>query len=203
MTRSATIPPEQITGLVLAGGRGSRMGGVDKGLQSYRGQPLAQHALRRLQPQVGTVLVNANRHLPDYAAMGAPVWPDAVPDHPGPLAGFLAGLSHCDTPWLLTVPCDTPHFPTDLAERLAQAAQAADAEVAMAATRDLTGTLQRQPVFCLLRASLRDSLVQFIQSGQRKVDRWTDCHRHVEVVFEDAAAFDNANTVEELRRLQG
>ncbi|MBQ0957812.1 molybdenum cofactor guanylyltransferase MobA [Ideonella sp. 4Y11] len=199
----STIAPEDITGLILAGGRGSRMGGVDKGLQNHRGLPLAMHALLRLQPQVGAVLINANRNLSAYESMGAEVWPDAVPDYPGPLAGFLAGLEHCDTPWLLTVPCDTPHFPTDLAARLAQAAHAADAEVAMAATRDPDGALQRQPVFCLLRASLLESLVQFIQSGQRKIDRWTDQHRHVEVVFEDAAAFDNANTPEELRRLQG
>ncbi|MBQ0929524.1 molybdenum cofactor guanylyltransferase MobA [Ideonella sp. 4Y16] len=199
----SSIAPEDITGLILAGGRGSRMGGVDKGLQNHRGLPLAMHALLRLQPQVGAVLINANRNLSAYESMGAEVWPDAVPDYPGPLAGFLAGLEHCDTPWLLTVPCDTPHFPTDLAARLAQAAHAANADVAMAATRDPDGTLQRQPVFCLLRASLLESLVQFIQSGQRKIDRWTDQHRHVEVVFEDAAAFDNANTPEELRRLQG
>jgi len=198
-----SIPAEDITGLILAGGRGSRMGGVDKGLQNHRGLPLAMQALLRLQPQVGTVLINANRNLSAYESMGAEVWPDAVPDYPGPLAGFLAGLEHCHTPWLLTVPCDTPHFPTDLAARLAEAAHAADAEVAMAATRDADGTLQRQPVFCLLRASLLESLVQFIQSGQRKVDRWTDQHRHVDVAFADAAAFDNANTLEELRRLQG
>lgn len=199
----AAIRPEDITGLVLAGGRGSRMGGVDKGLQNHRGLPLALNALLRLQPQVGTVLVNANRNLAAYESMGAEVWPDAVPDYPGPLAGFLAGLEHCETPWLLTVPCDTPHFPTDLAARLAEAAVAADAEVAMAVTLDPDGTRQRQPVFCLLRTELLESLVAFVQSGQRKIDRWTDQHRVVEVVFEDAGAFDNANTLDELRRLQG
>ncbi len=198
-----TIRPEDITGLVLAGGRGSRMGGVDKGLQNHRGLPLALHALLRLQSQVGAVLVNANRNLAAYESMGAEVWPDAVPDYPGPLAGFLAGLEHCETPWMLTVPCDTPNFPADLAARLAEAAQAADAEVAMAATQDPDGTRQRQPVFCLLRTDLLESLVAFIQSGQRKIDRWTDQHRVVEVLFEDAGAFDNANTPEELQRLQG
>jgi molybdopterin-guanine dinucleotide biosynthesis protein A len=199
----ADIRPEDITGLVLAGGRGSRMGGVDKGLQIHRGRPLAHHALLRLQPQVGAVLVNANRNLSAYEAMGAEVWPDAVADYPGPLAGFLAGIEHCRTPWLLTVPCDTPHFPTDLAARLAAAARTADAQVAMAATRGANGGLQRQPVFCLLRTSLLESLVRFMQSGQRKVDRWTEQHRMVEVLFEDAGAFDNANTLDELRRLQG
>ena len=198
----AAIRPEDITGLVLAGGRGSRMGGVDKGLQNHRGLPLALHALLRLQPQVGSVLLNANRNLAAYESMGAEVWPDAVADYPGPLAGFLAGLEHCETPWMLTVPCDTPNFPTDLAARLAEAAAAADAEVAMAVTRDADGLPQRQPVFCLLRSDLLESLVTFIQSGQRKIDRWTDQHRVVEVVFEDASAFDNANTLAELQRLQ-
>jgi molybdopterin-guanine dinucleotide biosynthesis protein A len=130
------IAATDITGLVLAGGRGTRMGGVDKGLQSHLGLPLALHTLLRLQPQVGAVMINANRNLAAYEAMGAPVWPDALPDYPGPLAGMLAGLEHCETPWLLTVPCDTPGFPHDLAARLAQAAAAQDADIAMAATRE-------------------------------------------------------------------
>ena len=197
-----TIPTTEITGLVLAGGRATRMGGVDKGLQLHDGQPLARHSLERLRPQVGALLINANRHLDDYAAWGVPVWPDAVPDYPGPLAGFLAGLTHCATPWLVTVPCDSPRFPLDLVARLAQAAQDADAEVAMAATREADGTLQVQPVFCLLRTTLRDSLVQFVASGRRKIDAWTALHRTVPVLFDDAEAFANANTPDELRRLQ-
>jgi molybdopterin-guanine dinucleotide biosynthesis protein A len=114
------IDPSDITGLVLAGGRGSRMGGVDKGLQPHRGMPLAMHALLRLAPQVGEVMINANRNLSAYESMGAAVWPDALPDHPGPLAGFLAGLEHCPTPYLTTVPCDSPLFPTDLVARLGE-----------------------------------------------------------------------------------
>ena len=110
-----------ITGLVLAGGRGSRMGGVDKGLQNYRGMALALHALLRLQPQVGTVMINANRNLGAYEAMGVPVWPDAMPDYPGPLAGLLTGLERCETPYLVSVPCDTPNFPLDLVARLSAA----------------------------------------------------------------------------------
>ena len=135
--------------------------------------------------------------------MGAAVWPDALPDFPGPLAGFLAGLAHCETPWLVTVPCDTPHFPVDLVARLAQAAHQADAEVAMAATREADGTVQVQPVFCLLRASLLESLVRFTAGGQRKIDKWTAQHRNVEVLFDDADSFFNANTLDELQRLQG
>jgi molybdopterin-guanine dinucleotide biosynthesis protein A len=195
------IDPQHITGLVLAGGRGSRMGGVDKGLQQHAGVPLALHALRRLAPQVGPAMINANRNLEAYAAFGVPVWPDAVPDYAGPLAGFLAGLAHCDTPYLVTVPCDSPLFPDDLVQRLASALTEADAEIAMAATHE-AGALQVQPVFCLMKTGLRESLLRFTQSGQRKIDKWTAQHRCVEVPFDDAQAFANANTVDELKQLQ-
>ena len=199
------IPAEDITGLVLAGGRGSRMGGVDKGLQNHLGMPLALHSLLRLQGQVGSAMLNANRNLGAYESMGVPVWPDSQADFAGPLAGMLVGLEHCETPWLVTVPCDTPNFPTDLVERLAAAAQAEDAEIAMAATREPDDqgqtVVQVQPVFCLLKSSLLESLQAFLDSGQRKIDRWTAQHRCATVVFEDSAAFFNANTVEELRRL--
>ena len=195
------IDPQHITGLVLAGGRGSRMGGVDKGLQQHAGVPLALHALRRLAPQVGPAMINANRNLEAYAAFGVPVWPDAVPDYAGPLAGFLAGLAHCDTPYLVTVPCDSPLFPDDLVQRLATALTEADAEIAMAATHE-AGALQVQPVFCLMKTGLSESLLRFTQSGQRKIDKWTAQHRCVEVPFDDAQAFANANTVDELKQLQ-
>ena len=190
-----------ITGLILAGGRGSRMGGVDKGLQSHRGTTLVQHTLERLRPQVGSVMINANRNLDVYATLGAPVRPDALADFPGPLAGMLAGLEHCDTAWLATVPCDTPDFPVDLVARLAHALVEADADIAMAATRE-EGVERVQPVFCLLKATLQASLTAFLRSGQRKVDRWTAQHRCVQVVFDDAEAFFNANTPEELAHLQ-
>ena len=195
------IESNDITGLVLAGGRGSRMGGVDKGLQMHRGRPLAMQALLRLQPQVGHLMINANRNLGAYESMGVPVWPDALADFPGPLAGFLAGLEHCETPWLVTVPCDTPNFPADLVARLAEALVREDAEIAMAATLE-DGRLQVQPVFCLMAASLMESLVAFTQSGQRKIDKWTGQHRCATVVFDDADAFFNANTLDELQRLQ-
>ena len=199
------IPIEDITGLVLAGGRGSRMGGVDKGLQNHLGMPLALHCLLRLQLQVGPAMLNANRNLGAYESMGVPVWPDLQADFAGPLAGMLVGLEHCETPWLVTVPCDTPNFPLDLVERLAAAAQTEDADIAMAATQepDAQGqpVVQVQPVFCLLKASLLESLQTFLDSGQRKIDRWTAQHRCAIAVFDDSAAFFNANTVEELRRL--
>lgn len=196
-----TIPAHDITGLILAGGRGSRMGGVDKGLQNHLGMPMAMHALLRLGPQVGQLMINANRNLGAYESMGVPVWPDALPDYPGPLAGFLAGLEHCETPFLVTVPCDTPGFPVDLVERLAAALEANDAEIAMAATRE-GDRLQVQPVFCLMKTALMESLVRFTQQGERKIDRWTAQHRCVEVPFDDAQAFFNANTLAELQQLQ-
>ena len=195
------ISHDNITGLILAGGRGSRMGGVDKGLQNYRGMPLALHALLRLGPQVGHVMINANRNLGAYEAFGAPLWPDALPDFAGPLAGFLAGLEQCETAYLVTVPCDSPQFPLDLVQRLAQAMEANNAEIAMAATLE-DGVMRTQPVFCMMKTDVMESLVRFTHEGQRKIDRWTALHRCVEVPFEDAAAFTNANTLAELQQLE-
>ncbi|KQO24336.1 molybdenum cofactor guanylyltransferase [Acidovorax sp. Leaf76] len=205
------IDTQDITGLVLAGGRGSRMGGVDKGLQNFRGLPLALHTLMRLQMQTGSTMVNANRNLAAYEAFGAPVWPDVLADYAGPLAGFLTGLERCETPWLLTVPCDTPLFPLDLATRLAAAASEQDAEIAMACAPEDDGqgriTVRPQPVFCLLRVELLESLVAFTQAGGRKIDAWTGQHRCALVPFDqpgdDAQAFFNANTLAALHALEG
>lgn len=195
------IRAEDVTGLVLAGGRGSRMGGVDKGLQNHRGIPLALHALLRLQPQVGALLLNANRNIGAYEALGAPVWPDPIEGFAGPLAGFLAGLEHCETPWLVTVPCDTPDFPTDLVTRLAEAADGAAADIAYASTFE-DGREQAHPVFCLLRSSLSESLIAFLHQGGRKIDTWFAQHPAAAVRFADPSAFFNANTAAELAQLQ-
>lgn len=195
------IALDDITGLVLAGGRGSRMGGVDKGLQNHRGVPLALHALLRLQPQVGHLLVNANRNVGAYEAFGAPVWPDPIEGFAGPLAGFLAGLEHCQTPYLVSVPCDTPDFPEDLVPRLAQALEAAHADLAYAATLE-DGREQPHPVFCLMKSALLEDLVAFLHGGGRKIDAWFARHAAVPVRFADPRAFFNANTVAELAQLQ-
>ena len=192
---------DNITGLILCGGRGTRMGGVDKGLQHFNGLPLAMNALLRLGPKVGRVMINANRNLAAYESMGVPVWPDSLGDFQGPLAGWLAGLAHCETPFMVTVPCDTPNFPLDLVSRLAAALVAEGAELAMAATLE-NGALQMQPVFCLLRVELRASLVASLHTGDRKVELWTAQHRCAAVLFEDNAAFANANTAQELDKLQ-
>jgi molybdopterin-guanine dinucleotide biosynthesis protein A len=189
-----------ITGLVLAGGRGSRMGGIDKGLQPHHGRLLAQWALDRLAPQVGAVALNANRHLDTYAAWGAPVWPDALADFPGPLAGFLAGLQQASTPYLVTVPCDTPGFPADLVDRLSAGLQAAGAAVAIAATIE-AGQPQLHPVFCLLATHLRDDLAAYLRGGDRQIARWCRQQGAAVVHFDDSAAFANANTLAELQQL--
>jgi molybdopterin-guanine dinucleotide biosynthesis protein A len=204
------INAHDITALVLAGGRGTRMGGVDKGLQTFNGTPLALHTLLRLQMQqgglIGEVMINANRNLAAYEAFGAPVWPDSMPDYAGPLAGFMTGLERCETPFLMTVPCDTPLFPPDLAVRLADALGRENADIAMAAARDEDGQIRTQPVFCLLRADLLESLVAFTHEGGRKIDRWTALHKTVIVPFDqpndDPRAFFNANTLAELHSLE-
>ena len=197
---------DEVTGIVLAGGRGSRMGGADKGLQNFNGVPLALYTLLRLQPQVGGAMVNANRNLAAYESFGVPVWPDALPDYAGPLAGFLTGLEQSETPWVVTVPCDTPLFPADLVDRLGEAAERDGAEIAMASAREPDGQLRPQPVFCLLRRELLESLVHFTQGGGRKIDAWTAQQRTVVVPFDrpgdDARAFFNANTLGELRELE-
>lgn len=199
------IPTSDITGLILAGGRGSRMGGIDKGLQMFNGVPMAMHALMRLSPQVGHMLINANRNLAAYESFGVPVVVDSVPDFAGPLAGILAGLEQCQTPYLLTAPCDSPFVPVDLAATLSKALVEAGARIAMPVTLepDENGRPRRQvqPVFCLFDATLADDLTVYLQQGGRKIEAWTARHPCVEVVFDDAAAFANINTLAELRQL--
>ena len=205
-----TIAPQDITGLILAGGRGSRMGGVDKGLQNFNGIPLALHTLMRLGPQVESVMVNANRNLSAYESFGASVWPDASADFAGPLSGFLVGLERAETPYVLTVPCDTPRLPLDLAKRLAEALVREDADIAMAAAPETSSDGQTktraQPVFCLMKIEMSESLVQFMHAGGRKIDAWTAQHKTVQVPFDapndDPLAFANVNTLNELQALE-
>lgn len=207
------ILPQHITALILAGGRGTRMGGFDKGLQTFNGVPLALHTMRRLQQGGGAarIAINANRNLASYEAFGVPVWPDGMADYAGPLAGFLTGMEHCETPYLLTVPCDTPLLPLDLVARLAGALQAEQADIAMASApetgKDGQIEIRTQPVFCLLRVGLLDSLKRFTQEGGRKIDHWTALHHTVSVSFnlpgDDVRAFYNANSLADLRQLEG
>lgn len=202
--------PIRITGLILAGGRGSRMGGIDKGLQNFNGTPLVQHSLTRLQAQEGDLIADtmivANRNQSIYQSLGVQVLSDSTADFAGPLAGFLTGLEHCQTSHLLTIPCDSPLFPSNLASQLLEAMSQADADIALAAAREEDGVIRAQPVFCLMKVTLRESLSQFMQAGGRKVDAWTALHTTVVVPFDtpdiDPRSFFNANTLEELHRLE-
>lgn len=199
-----TVPPvpEQITGVVLCGGLGSRMrdqgeGPVEKALLPFRGRPLLSHVLGRFSPQVREVLINANRCADDYGPFGCRVIRDERPDHPGPLAGLHAALVHARTEWIQTVPCDSPCLPLDLVARLSQALAIGHARIAFACANS-----QPQPVFALVHRGLLKPLVHYLDSGGRKIDRWFEQQSAVAVHFDDSTAFVNLNTPEELKRLE-
>ncbi len=189
---------QEITGLILAGGRGSRMGSIDKGLQGFRGKPMVAHVLERLAPQVDEVLINANRNLDEYAAFGHRVIADAIDGFAGPLAGLQIGMTHASHPLIATVPCDSPFLPPDLIARLLAAMNRDNADLAVAKTFD-----QPHPVFCLTKTSLAPHLRAFLESGQRKIDKWYATLNVVEVPFDDEeAAFSNINTAAELKSFE-
>lgn len=190
-------PPrrEAITGLVLCGGRGSRMGGVEKALLPFGEGTLLSAVLARLAPQVGTLALNANRAFDRYAAFGLPVWPDETAELHGPLAGWLAALNRMDTEWLLTVPCDAPRLPVDLAQRLAGGR--GTAAITIAATAD-----GPQPVFALLHRSLSHALGAALARGERAVARFALGHGAAMVKFDDADALLDADTPADLQRLR-
>ena len=191
---AVVIAHDAVTGIVLAGGQGRRMGGVDKGLVAFRGAPMVAEVIARLAPQVGTIVVNANQNAEAYAAFGHRVVPDAVGGFAGPLAGLHAGLAAVTTPYAVTVPCDSPFLPHDLVARLADGLASRGAQVAVARTFD-----QPHPVFALVRADVRANLESFLGGGGRKIDAWYAALDVVEVAFDDEAdAFRNINTRDEL-----
>ena len=195
--RASPLTPNasRITGIILAGGQGRRMGSVDKGLEPLRGKPMVQWVLERYTPQVDEVLINANQNLDTYAQFGHPVVPDDIGGFAGPLAGLHRGLSLATHNLIATVPCDSPFLPLDLIARLYAALNEQQADLAVARTGD-----QPHPVFCLTRKSVLPGLTEFLQSGGRKIDAWYAALKVVEVRFDDEAeAFSNINTVEELR----
>jgi len=196
------IAAEHITGLILAGGRAQRMGGIDKGLIPFLGQPLIASAIARLQGQVSGILINANRNITKYATYGYPVIIDETPDFSGPLAGFSAGLKACKTPYLLTAPCDSPLLPVNLGAQLAIEMERDDFQLVYASSKEADGTVWAQPVFCLMRVDLIDSLNLFLESGNLKIDRWFKELHSSTVIFENANAFANINTPEELKALE-
>lgn len=190
-----------VTGLILAGGRGSRMGNVDKGLQTFRGEPMAAHVLERLSPQVDKLAINANQNHDIYRAFGHPVWPDRMEAFPGPLAGLHTGLLGCDTTYLVTAPCDSPFLPMDLVARLKDALEERGAHVAFAATGH-GETQQAHPVFCILKVeTCLEPLVRYLEEGGRRMEAWMRSQDAVEVHFPDESAFRNINTREELNQL--
>jgi molybdopterin-guanine dinucleotide biosynthesis protein A len=224
---ATSIHGDQITAMILSGGRGTRMGGADKGLQSFRGQPLVCAVLERLAAQTlrpARMAINANRHPERYAAIGtavgAPVWPDNASAQPGnyrypfsgPLAGILTGLERASTPYLLIVPCDAPRLSLSLCERLAQALQhdlAVDLAVAVGLD-DATAQAQLQPMFCLLRRDVQGRLARdlsaWLNTGERQARTWIARQRYATAHFDASAdgsfAFANINTMEQLRRLE-
>ena len=188
----------KITGVILAGGLGRRMGGIDKGLQALRGRPMVAWVVERLVPQVDELLINANQNGERYAEFGHRVVPDQIPDFAGPLAGLHAALSAAAHPLVATAPCDSPFLPADLISRLFSALTATDADLAVARTFD-----QPHPVFCLCKRDVLPHLTEFLESGGRKIDRWYATLKVVEVAFDDEAeAFENINTREELGRFE-
>ena len=187
---------DKITGVILAGGLGRRMGGIDKGLQELRGQPMVHRVIERLAPQVDELLINANRNVERYAAFGHRVVPDQIPDYAGPLAGLHAALSAAEQPLVATVPCDSPFLPADLVSRLFSALTATNADLAVARTFD-----QPHPVFCLCKREVLPHLSEFLAGGGRRFEQWYATLKAVEVAFDDEAeAFENINTREELDR---
>ncbi|WP_308494744.1 molybdopterin molybdotransferase MoeA [Duganella margarita] len=201
----------KVTGLVLAGGRGTRMGRVDKGLQPFRGSTLVAHVLARLKPQAASVAINANRNLPQYQVVAgeSPVLPDFLEGFAGPLAGLQIGLQFCPTELLLTAPCDSPFVPLDLAERLHAAMAVQDADLAMAVTMerdpeqpDAAPYRQPHPVFSLIKASVLPQLDAYLETGGRRMEGFFKSLRVAEVLFDDSAAFGNINTLEDLHRAE-
>jgi molybdopterin-guanine dinucleotide biosynthesis protein A len=196
------IARSEITGLLLAGGRALRMGGIDKGLIPFQGKPLIEHAINRLGPQVANLVINANRNQTVYSQYGYPIVADENQDYAGPLAGYLAGLKACNTPYLMTAPCDSPLFPTDLVEVLAQTLKKQGSHIAYASSQDPSGKIWAQPVFCLMKREVVDSLEQFLANGQRKIDRWFASQNACTTIFQNESAFANANTPDELAQLE-
>ncbi len=198
MTGQATIPRQDITGVILAGGRGRRLGGVDKGLVNLHGRPLIEYAINSLHPQVGELLISANRNRDVYASYGFPVIADVTGDYDGPLAGILSALRAAGTTYIVVVPCDAPSLPPDLAVRLANALTETRAEASVVFCHG-----RIQPVFALVRRDVDERLTQFLAAGRRSVGECMQQLGAVSVDFTDrAGAFDNINTPEQLRSLK-
>lgn len=188
----------KISAIILSGGRATRMNGVDKGLVLLQNKPLIQHVIGRLKSQVDEMLINANREIVYYQAFGLPVIQDEDADFIGPLAGFILGLRHAKHNYVLTVPCDSPLLPLDLAERLLSGMAASLTDIAVASSEENV-----HPVFCLIKKSVLPSLLAYIESGERRVSAWQKSQKYIEVDFSDCSeAFTNLNTFDDLADLE-
>jgi molybdenum cofactor guanylyltransferase len=188
----------KVSAIILAGGRATRMGGEDKGLLLLQKKPLIQHVIERLKPQADEILINANREITQYQMLGYPVLQDENADFIGPLAGFCLGLQHAKHEYVLTVPCDSPSLPLDLADRLLIGMAEAHADIAIASS---DGDVH--PVFCLCKKTVLPSLIDYLASGERKVSTWQKFQKYVAIDFSDNPdAFINLNTFEDLTVLE-
>lgn len=192
---------DDVTGVVLAGGRGKRMGLADKGLQLLNGKPMVEHVIERLRPQVSSLMISANRNREAYLSFGYPVYADEPPAYSGPLSGFLTGLRHCRTLYLVTAPCDAPFLSRRLVEDLHRSLNEKEADLAVAVSK-IDEYCQVQPVFCLMKASLAPHLEKFLANGGHKIDEWYATLKVATVCFDEPQAFENVNTPEELEKLQ-
>ena len=198
MTSTASLNREYITAVILAGGKARRMNGEDKGLIELLGRPLLDYIIAGLRPQVGGILVNANRNLDRYRDFGYPVVEDMLGDYFGPLVGMATGMQTAGTPLLMTVPCDTPFVPAGLAETLYRAMASSSAEICVAHDGD-----RLQPVYALLRCDLLPDLLAYLHGGGRKIDTWYEQHRMALADFSATPeVFLNLNTPEDKQRLE-
>ena len=194
----SSVTTSLVTGVILAGGQGRRMGGVDKGLKPLRGKPMAAWVLERFAPQVAEVLINANKNIDIYQTLGYKVVADDISGYAGPLAGLHRALGEAAYELVATVPCDSPFLPRDLIARLRAALEQRNAEIAVAKTGD-----QPHPVFCLCRKRVLPGLTEFLAGGGRKIDAWYAKLDVVEVAFDDQpGAFSNVNTQAELEAFE-
>jgi len=189
------------TAVILAGGRAKRMGFMDKGLLPFRGLTMVKHVIHRLKPQVDRIMISANQNQEQYAQWGMPVYPDERTGYAGPLAGMETGLHHCQTLYMVTVPCDTPFLPDDLVLRLSETMHEKNADITVAAT-GVNDRCKPQPVFCLMKTALLPGLKSFLDSGQGKIDSWYATLQFSYTFFPDESTFRNINTQEELQTLE-
>ena len=194
-------PIDQITGVILAGGRGVRVGGEDKGLLIFHDEPIVKKVFKALNKQVHMIVVSANRHVEEYQSFGVPVVKDRLPDYQGPLAGIEAALTVCMTPYILVVPCDAPFISQDLAQKLYDKMEESNANIVFAMGRTERGEVAAEPMFALIRSCMLSHLRNYLDSGKRKVLGWYELTDHASVFIEDPLCFANANTPEDFDRL--